>query len=321
MPRWRTLIVPAGFVLVYLYAFPYFERLRSANEVPRVMLAQEIVRRGTFRLDARWAELVRGSTFDVATTCGEPPRPREGVRCPPPIHRYSNKAPGASMLAVPGMLAARDASMRTSTWIARVTAVTIPCLLFLPFFLGLARRFGDEGSARVALVAYALGSMALPYGLLFFSHAIAAAAAGGAFVAAVRICRDGAGDRAAAVCGLLAGGAVVIDYQAALAALFVGLYLLWRSPRRVRHGAIALAGTVPPLILLFVYHAACFGSPLRTGYSFAEDVAHKQGVLGIVGPNGEAMWNALLAPDNGLIVLMPWVLLAIVGAVAIWRSP
>jgi len=44
-------------------------------------------------------------------------------------------------------------------------------------------------------------------------------------------------------------------------------------------------------------------------------------VLGVIGPNAKAMWNALLAPDNGLLALMPWVLLAIVGFVAIRRDP
>ncbi len=309
----RRLWPAAGIVLVYLWAFPYFATLRSANEVPRVLLTQQIARHGTFRLDARLGEL--GSRFDIATT--------------PAGHSYSNKAPGVSLLGVPVQLAL-DAvgatSMRASTWALRVLVVALPCLLFLIGFWRLSARFAPEEPARrTALVALALGSMALPYAILYFSHALAGACAGGAFVCAVRLVR-GEGQRAwlvALTCGALAGAAVLVDYQALLASATVGVYLLVRAPRATRWRSVALAtaGALPPLLLLLAYHAACFGSPWKTGYSFAADPAHLEGVLGIIGPNREAMANALWAPDNGLLILAPWVLLALVGAVAIARDP
>ena len=82
----RRWLIGLGLVFVALYTFPYFPELRSANEVPRIFLTQEIVDRQTFQLDGRWTELQRGSTFDVSTT--------------PDGHRYSNKAPGASFLSL-----------------------------------------------------------------------------------------------------------------------------------------------------------------------------------------------------------------------------
>src|SRR5262249_44193681 len=119
------LLAYAGFVLAYVYAFPYFEAMHSANEMPRIFLAQEMVDRGTFRLDARWDELAQGSTFDVATT--------------PDGHRYSNKAPGASFLAVPAYLGVKawhrvtggKPSPAEVTWACRLVAATLPTLLFL----------------------------------------------------------------------------------------------------------------------------------------------------------------------------------------------
>jgi hypothetical protein len=312
----KRLLPAAALALVYLWAFPYFARLRSANELPRVLLSQEMVRRGTFRLDARMGEL--GSTFDIATT----PAPAR--------HRYSNKAPGVSLLGAPVMVVADavaggKASVAASTWALRVFVVTLPCLLFLWGLWRLAGRMtgGNVAAQRTVLVAYALGSMALPYGILFFSHALAAACAGGAFVLAVRLARDdGAArrDAAAVACGALAGMALLVDYQALLASAAVGVYLLWRARPRWRVAGLALLGSLPPVLALLAYHQACYGSPFRTGYSFAADVAHEQGVLGIIGPNREAMWNALLAPDNGLIVLTPWVLLAVLGGAVVWRD-
>ncbi len=329
----RRFVLPAAFALVYLYTFPYFAELRSANEVPRVYLTTQIADRGSFNLDARWPELQRGSTFDVSTTCGDPPRAKtcnaaSPACCPRPVHRFSNKAPGASFLAVPGYLAAKvlsggSPSARTATWVARFTAATLPALIFLPFFFFLTRRFAPaDEPRRAALVAYALGSMALPYAILFFSHQLAAVCAGGAFVAAVALARGESKrpDLHAVACGALAAGAVAADYQSVIAAAAVGIYLSIRSPRRLRDTILAAAGAAPVAALLLFYHWASFGSPVRTGYSFAEDQAHKQGVMGVIGPNAQAMWNALLAPDNGLVVLMPWVILAVVGGIAIARD-
>jgi hypothetical protein len=298
--------IAAGFVLAYLYAFPYFRELRSANEVPRVALTEEIVDHGTFRLDAQWREISRGSTFDVATT--------------PDGHHYSNKAPGASLAAVPAYLVLKAIGAtgdRAATWAFRVTASTLPALLFLPLFLAVARRLAPEMPARAALVAVAFGSMVYPYALLFYSHALAAACAGGAFALAVARCRGSAGWGFAVATGALAGAAVLVDYQAALASLGVAGYLAWRSRRRLADLALAALGAIPPAALLALYHWACFGSPLRTGYSFAADPAHKQGVLGVIGPNAQAMAQALIAPDNGLLILAPWTILAVVGGIAV----
>jgi hypothetical protein len=307
----RKVLIGLGFALVYLYCFPFFGDLKSANELPRVLLTEQIVDHGTFRLDGRLHEL--GSRFDVATT--------------PDGHSFSNKAPGVSFLAVPAYLVLKaghavfggKVTIAEATWAFRVSAVGIPSLLFLWVFFGLARRFAPAG-APASLVAYGLGSMALPYGILFFSHQLSAVCAGAAFCLAVGLVHDRRGPGTAVAVGLLAGASVLVDYQSAIAALAIGVYLLVGSPRRLRDAGLALAGTIPPAVLLGIYHRACFGSPLKTGYSFAADPAHKQGVLGIIGPNLQAMGQALIAPDNGLLFLTPWVLLGIVGFVALWRA-
>ena len=164
--------------------------------------------------------------------------------------------------------------------------------------------------------------MALPYALVFMSHQTAAACVGGALWASVAVAREERGrkDLLAAAAGLLAGLSILVDYQSVFAAAAVGVYLLARSPRRVRHGAIAAAAALPSALALLAYHKICFGSPWRLPYAYAADPAHKVGLLGIIGPNAQAFYQALLAPDNGLLVLSPWVLLAVLGAVAIARS-
>jgi hypothetical protein len=314
-PSRSSAVVFLAFAFVYLYAFPYFDRLRSANELPRVLMAQQIVEQRTFAIDARLGEM--GSVFDVATT--------------PEGRHYPNKAPGLSLLAVPVYFAARTigrigpADLAVSTWLFRLTVVTVPALLFLPVFFRLARRFappGAEASTRAALCAYALGSMMLPYALLFMSHVPAAVAVGTAFAIAGSLVR---GEtlrpmRAGLAVGALSGLAVLCDYQALLGAAIVSIYAFVGGRDRRRRAAAVAAGAAPFVLVLLAVHALCFGSPWRTGYSFSPDVAHREGWLGIVGPNRPAFSAILLAPASGLLVLSPWVVLSALGAVAIFRD-
>jgi hypothetical protein len=305
---WRFFLLLS---VVYLYTFPYFDQLRSANEMPRILMTEQIVNRGVFHLDDRVGEM--GSTLDLSKG--------------PDGHLYPNKAPGPSFLAIPAYLLCKAlgrTGLRDVTWAFRVSAVTLPSLLFLPFFYRLGRRFALEESARrSALAAYALGSPALPYAMLFFSHQLAAVCAGAAFVCAVRLVRYEVRHQedAAAATGLFAGLAVMMDYQAAMASALVCLYLLVRGHGRVRNFILMVAGMLPPAAILAMYHYLCFGSPWKTGYAYSFDTVTRSGFMGMVGPSLQSAFSTLFLPANGIFVLMPWVLLSVVGVVAVLRDP
>jgi len=304
----RSLRWLAVFAFIYLYSFPYFEKLWNANEVPRVFLTQEIVDQHHLWIDAR-VPGGRIHSLDVAIA--------------PNRHVYPDKAPGLSFLAVPFYAVARlfgHPSVLVSTWLFRVFGVTIPALIFLPFFLGLARRFApNQTSHRTALVAYALGSPAMVYGLLFISHQLAAACVGGAFVAAVALARRETMRPywVAFVTGLLASVSILIEYQSVLAVLAIVVYFALRVPNRVRAMGAALLGAVPPAALLCTYHKLAFGSLFKTGYSYVVQDTMHQGFMGMVGPSATSFWITLLLPSNGLVALAPWVVFAVVGAVAV----
>ncbi len=299
------------FAVLYLYAFPYFDQLRSAQEMPRLLLTQEIVDRGVFHLDRRLSEM--GSRNDLSIG--------------PDGHTYANKTPGPSFVAIPVYLVAKLlglTSMPASMWAFRVGAITLPALLFLPIFYRLAGRFtSDERSRRAALVAFAIASPALPYSLLLYAHQLAAVCLGGAFALCVRVARDEVRRPALTACaaGFLAGLAPMMDYQGALAAPVVGVYLVARSRRRIREALCFGSGALPGILALAAYHTVCFGSPFRISYGYGLDTAPEQGAMGFIGPNIEAFWNTLLTPSNGLVVLMPWIAIAVVGAVAIACDP
>ena len=71
----------------------------------------------------------------------------------------------------------------------------------------------------------------------------------------------------AAAAGCLMGAAISFDYPSLLGALLVGIYLgaISRSPRHLLVFSLASLLTLLPL---FSYHAAAFGSPFSTSYTF-----------------------------------------------------
>jgi hypothetical protein len=302
--RWWHFLL---FAVVYLYAFPYFDRLRNANEMPRILMTKAMVDHGVFHLDQVQGELTNHTDTSVS----------------PSGHIYPNKPPGPSLLAVPTYLVCKLfgwKSLRAVTWAFRVTVVTIPSLLFLPFFYRLSRRFtSDERSRRVILVAYALGSQAMPYALLFMSHALTAVFVGSAFVVAVAVVRSGTRHprRAAWWTGFACAMAVTMDYQSALPSLVIGLYVLICARRRVLNTVLMALGALPIASFLAVYHKVAYGGVFKTGYAYAVDAALKNGFMGLVGPSWISFVNTMLLPSNGLLVLAPWVLLAVAGAIVV----
>ncbi|HET7503086.1 MAG TPA: hypothetical protein VFK02_18825 [Kofleriaceae bacterium] len=302
----------AAIAIVYLYAFPYFPAIHSANELPRAYLVRAIVDDHTFAIDrgvAAW-----GATADVSPSGG---------------HLYSNKAPGSSLVAVPAYAAVRAVagppSLAVTMWICRVAAGIAPMLAFLVLLWRFLARFApDPGVRRLVVIGYALGSLAMTYSILFYSHQLGAICIASAWIVALDVAAGRRGRLAMAAAGLLAGAAPLVDYQAAFAALPIAVHVLVELPRgeRLRATGLAIAGAALPIAALLAYHAACFGSPWRTGYDASTTFAmyHQQGLLGITRLRWEAFTGSLVRPDNGLLALSPWWLIAIPGTAALWRS-
>jgi hypothetical protein len=214
----------AAIAVAYLYVFPYFPRIHSANELPRAYLVKAIVEDHTFAIDrgvAAW-----GSTADVSPSGG---------------HLYSNKAPGASLLAVPAYAVVRavggEPGLAGTLWLCRVFAGIAPMLVFLWLLWGFLARFApDPDVRRLVLHAYALGSLAMTYSILFYSHQLGAICVASAWILALDVVDGRRGLPAMAAAGLLAGAAPLADYQAAFAVVPVAVHVLVRW-RRI--------GTVP----------------------------------------------------------------------------
>jgi hypothetical protein len=322
VPRWWWLVAFA-----YLYVVPYYPAIQSANELPRAYLVKAMVDHHRLWIDdgvARW-----GTTADVSPTGS---------------HWYSNKAPGSSLLTAPAYALAKavlghEPSLALTVWLGRLVTGIVPTLCLLLLFGRFLARFTSSAAARdLTLVTYALGSMAMPYSLLFISHQASAVAVALAWMAArsaasgpQAVDAEGAGRTSAARpalrmawAGLAAGWAPLLDYQAAFALLpLAGLVIvrLWRRPDRWRLVGAAAAGAVLPVAALLAYHALAFGSPWRTGYEASVTFAtyHQHGFLGITKLRWEAFWRSMAGPDTGLLVFAPWLALSVPGLWMIWR--
>jgi hypothetical protein len=230
-------------------------------------------------------------------------------------HLYPNKAPGLSLAAVPAAEVVRlrppsgwhRADLRL--WAVRVATgglALLACALLLGRLAeGLAPGFGG-----VTLATFAAGTLMASLAVDNFGEVPTAALGFAAFLLAWR------GRFAAA--GLAAGLAVLFEYQAALIALVVGVYVVLSGIRALGRYACGLA---PGVALLGAYNWAAFGSPLHVSYryvsaQFATDV--ESGFFGISAPSWHAI-RLVLIGSRGLLVHSPVLILAAMGLVVLWR--
>src|SRR6185503_12287383 len=120
------------------------------------------------------------------------------------------------------------------------------------FGIGRALGLSAAWSARLTL-AYALGTLALPYSTIFYGHQLSAALGLSAFALVRR-------RRAPMLAGLLLGLAVAVDYTSVILVIAVMGYTVAKLGAR---GVLWLmAGGLPAALALGAYHAAAFGHPL-----------------------------------------------------------
>ena len=306
--RWLLPLLAA----LYLIPYPYFPYIRSPNEGSRLYQARAIVDDGTFALDGEVRRY--GPMGDLSHS-------DRGL--------FPNKAPGISMLGagvywVARLFAGGDGSRvsnQTLQYLLRLFCSEVPTLMLLWFLRPrLWRWAGDGVAADLTLVTYALGSLAYTYGLLYFGHQLTAACLMGSFLA-IEAARENAARELPrlALAGFLAGSAILVEYPGALAALPLGLYVLWVFQRRWRAVVAFGVASLPPQLLLLWYHKVCFGSPFSIGYrnnvSAQFNAWTARGFVGVSLPTWTGFWGSLLSPARGLLVFSPFLALAAYGFV------
>jgi len=312
--RARSALLPVALcAFAYLYVFPYQSSLNNPNENVRLYMTAAIVEEGRYEIDTlreRW-----GYVNDAAVHDG---------------HHYSVKAPGSSLLAVPGYALYRalcSATGRTfdrtaALWCCRLIGTILPTLAFLAWLLvWLRRRAQDPALADACFYSIALGSLLYGYGMLMVSHTTSAAAAFGAFMLLhdARASADRCSIARAFWAGLLAAGVTWLEYPGLPASVVLTVYaasVLW--PRGGVRPLLAYAvGGLLPLLSMMHFQWRAFGNPFTPGHLMVENEAfraiHHKGLYGATGVSPEALYGLLVDPGAGLFPLTPVLALGVVG--------
>jgi hypothetical protein len=316
----HSLIALAICAFAYLYAFPYQHQLNNPNENVRFYMTAALVEQGRYEIDSMRARF--GWVNDAATHGG---------------HVYSVKAPGTSLLAVPGYALylalgralGRPYERTEALFACRLFASILPTLLWLWWWHRWLVRRGHHPVLRDAVFfSVALGSLLYGYGMLMVSHTLSAATAFGAFMllSDARETSEPCASSRAAAAGLLAAATTLFEYPGLPASIALTVYaLLVLRPRGgLRALAAYAAGGLGPALAMMHFQWRAFGSPFTPGHLMVENPAfreaHHQGLYGAVGPSFEALYGLLLDLGAGLFPLTPILILAPVGFVLLLRE-
>ena len=319
-------------LLAILYGYFYHEPGWNGNS--RLALVFAVVQEGRLSIDS--FHLRPGTdTGDKAVYEG---------------HYYSDKAVGSSLLGTlayfPFYNLARLVGYRPPLWFQKYVVQLFTLALPSAFAASLvfAVCFGVSGSRRracVAAAAYAVGTMAFPFSVIFFGHQLAAALLFTAFYLVLRL--KGARDHprwSLFLVGLLLGLALITEFTTAVVVLPVVLYYfhtLWlhrgrpgEGGERRRRPGVALAVMLPaiggalPLALMLAYNYACFGSPFSLAYSHLEDPFFRegmgQGLMGIHAPSARVLYYLTVHPAHGLFWQSPVILASLAGLFLMLRA-
>jgi hypothetical protein len=232
-------------------------------------------------------------------------------------HDYSDKAPGMSLVEVPLVLALRLPDARGlhghpwRLWLLRVLAVGLP-FLACAFLIGRVSEGLTPGYGSISLVTFALGTLVAPYAGINFDQIPAGVLGLSAFLLAWQ--------RRPGLAGLVAGTAVVFEYQAGLIVVVLVVYVALAGgwPRGLGR---YIAGLLPAALLLGAYDWAAFGAPWRLSYRYVANLYRTEqssGFFGIGMPRGYGSYQ-VFAGDGGLLVVSPVVVAAAWGLVLLSR--
>lgn len=291
-----------------LFAYGFFQQRPAWNEYSRYDLVRALVEQGTTRIDS-----FHENTGDKAFYQG---------------HWFSDKAPGTALVGVPvyallslssglagnGIPEAVEA-VQALAFVESGIATTVLVLLLVRF---LAPLVGERWAVGVGL-AYGFGSIAFPFATIFFGHALSAAALFASFYV-LHGWRRGEGGWRPWLAGALGSVAVITEFSTVIGVAALFLYAVWVG-RRAAYAFVL--GGIPIALVLAIYNAVSFGSPLSIGYAnlapggFAEGMS--QGILGVSWPPDVETLGDLLIGPRGLVRLAPWFVLAPLGVLAARR--
>jgi hypothetical protein len=328
---WNSSEKTAGLVILLVLFFSYayfFPRWADWNQNTRLNLTLAVIDTGGFSIDP-----YHENTGDKLYYQGR---------------YYSDKAPGLSFAALPVYAALRPlldsapvervidrlgsspalqntlnpegegvsqerikfaiVQYAATVLVVSLTSALLGLLLF--FFLG---RLTPNLWLRSGLVlAYGLGTAALPYSTVFYSHQFGAVLTFTAFFLVYRVVREKAPTWHLWLAGALLGYAFLSENPTGIMAVAIGLYAVLGT-RSWRAGIPLALAAIPFFLAWMGYNYARFGDPLELGYQYhATFTQHAQaGPAGFAGFRWQGLWDITFSPYKGLFFRSPFLLMAI----------
>ena len=311
--RRAVLAVLALLAIAHLYHLNSHPRFTNPNVASRVYLTLAIVDHGSLRIDPYLQ--AHGDTLDKAEHHG---------------HYYSDKAPGLSLWLVPLAWVLRHTLVPAPEYrgmeiALRFLGLTLPVLLFWAFALrSYAAIARSERAGLAVVVAGALGTNFLVFATNLFGHVPAACLLFLAFLTLRRLREGRCAPSLCALSGFLLGAAFVTDYVVVLAVLVFGLYGLWWTRRVPLHALAYVTGALAPLAVWMAMNTLSFGDPLTVGFQLSAYPEYRRGygsgLAGVQIPDPRALWEIWFSRARGMLFLSPFLALAPVGLVRLWRE-
>jgi hypothetical protein len=250
-------------------------------------------------------------------------------------HYYSARAPGLALFSMPfyDVLNKLGAESWTDRHVAPpdhpgdemiyligLWGNVLPGLLLVLLVWRVADRF-EPGYGVAAAVVLGLGTMALPFSQLLFSHVFTTFLSFAAFWLMLRE-REGPPDPLLlGLAGLAMGYAFSSEYPTFFAAIVLGLFLLSRKDSRtwlgvLRRGGAYVIGGLVGIVPLLLYNHYAFHSWTHLAYS---DVPRQQkGFFGIGAPSLRVL-ATLLFDSRGLLTISPVLIMGAVGTGMLYK--
>lgn len=272
----------------------------GVNVMSRYSAALRVVEAGTLDLGPYAAK-----TTDLAVADGK---------------RYTDKAPGLSLMLVPFVALARLVT-HDFWWglhLARTISLSLATWLTAWFWnRRLARAGLSDFDRRLCVAIFAIGTTAWPYFTMLYGHGPSALFVFWATVFFLDYRND---DRLASLVasGICYGLAICVEYPTAVMGACAGVYLLTFERRAHRIALFAVLGALVPAAIILNFNAALFGGPLTFGYHLEHSEFYRekmsQGLFGIGMPSLATAFLLLLSPAKGLFFWSPVAALGFAGA-------
>lgn len=309
-PSWTHPFCVALFGLLWTCYVYVHQDYSGGTSISRLDLLHALFEEGTLRIDTYHANTSDKALFDG--------------------HYYSDKAPGAAVLALPGfalatgLLRLNGSSLETpdgwlfSSWLATATSAGLFTALGGVFCFYWLARWTEPKAALLTALALFLGSLPFPYATMLFSHGTVV---GLLAIALWALDRGGQGGptapRRTTLAGLCCGGALASEFTAGLMVIALGGIACMKGRLEARR---FLLGMSPPLLLIPAYSWLCFGTPFTLGYSHqAYFPQMHRGLYGIQWPDLATALKLLGSTDRGLFWLSPFILMALLGYRELWQ--